>query len=126
MGLLNSLDLEVTPTNLGFAALAAIIVVLSSRIFYLQCLHPLAKFPGPWYATSFSVVGAIISVKKKEPEFFMYLVKKYGGMCLSIPRTPPSQASQTKPFPHPLINFHQTPRIYCMHCSLCIVTSNMA
>jgi hypothetical protein len=126
MGLLNSLNLEVTPTNLGLAVLAAVVVVLSSRIFYLQCLHPLAKFPGPWYATSFSIVGAIISVRKKEPEFFMYLVKKYGGMFLSIPRTRPSQISSTTDFPRSLINFHRMPRIYSTLCNLCTATSNMA
>jgi hypothetical protein len=88
MGFLNSLDLEVTPTSVGVSVLATVLVVLSARIFYLQYLHPLAKFPGPWYATSFSIVGAIISVRKKEPEFFMYLVNKYGGMFRSTPRTP--------------------------------------
>jgi hypothetical protein len=80
MGLFSSLEL--TPTNVGVALLATIFASLLSRIFYLQYLHPLSKFPGPWYATSFSIVGAIISVKKKEPEFFTYLVKKYGGMLL--------------------------------------------
>jgi hypothetical protein len=49
-----------------------------SRIFYMQRLHPLAKFHGPWYAMSFSIVGAIISVKPKEPQFFLSLAKKYG------------------------------------------------
>lgn len=79
MGLLGSLNIEATPTNVGVAVLATVFAALLSRIFYCQYLHPLSKFPGPWYATSFSVVGAIISIKKKEPEFFMYLVKKYGS-----------------------------------------------
>jgi hypothetical protein len=88
MGLLNSLNLEVTPTSVGVSVLATVLVALSARIFYLQYFHPLAKFPGPWYATSFSIVGAIISVRKKEPEFFMYLVNKYGGMFRPTSITP--------------------------------------
>lgn len=71
--------LQPTPGNVAIALVATLFAALLSRIFYMQFLHPLSKFPGPWYATSFSVVGAIISIKKKEPEFFMYLVKKYGS-----------------------------------------------
>ncbi|CAO2652676.1 Nn.00g009590.m01.CDS01 [Neocucurbitaria sp. VM-36] len=78
MGLLSSLNLEGSPANMGLAILGTIFAALLSRIFYCQCLHPLSKYPGPWWMTSFSVAGAIISVKQKEPEFFMYLVRKYG------------------------------------------------
>ncbi|KAH9862409.1 hypothetical protein J1614_011064 [Plenodomus biglobosus] len=69
----------VSSANLGLAILGTIFAALLSRIFYCQYLHPLSKFPGPWWATSFSLVGAIISVKRKEPQFFMYLIKKYGS-----------------------------------------------
>jgi hypothetical protein len=72
------------PTNLlrvGLALLTIFTTALLSRILYMQKLHPLSKFPGPWYATSFSIVGAIISLKQKEPEFYMYLVRKYGSKC---------------------------------------------
>lgn len=87
MGLLSSLNLEASPANVGLAILGTVFAALLSRIFYCQYLHPLSKFPGPWYATSFSVTGAIISVKQKEPEFFMYLVKKYGSkFILLVPR----------------------------------------
>jgi hypothetical protein len=65
--------------SVGFAMLTALLTAALCRNFYMQRLHPLARFPGPWWATSFSVVGAIISVMHKEPEFFMYLVKKYGS-----------------------------------------------
>ncbi|EOA80982.1 uncharacterized protein SETTUDRAFT_124398 [Exserohilum turcica Et28A] len=44
----------------------------------MQKLHPLSKFPGPWYASSFSIVSAIVSVLRKEPQWLMYLEKKYG------------------------------------------------
>lgn len=65
--------------RVSVATLGTVIAGLITRIFYCQFLHPLSKFPGPWYATSFSLVGAIISVKKKEPEFLLSLVKKYGS-----------------------------------------------
>jgi hypothetical protein len=68
--------------NSAFAlglALALILASLISRIVYMQKFHPLSKFPGPWYATSFSVFGAIISVRQQEPAFLMSLVKKYGS-----------------------------------------------
>ncbi|PSN69121.1 cytochrome P450 [Corynespora cassiicola Philippines] len=71
MGLLNS-------SNLAVAIVGTLLTAVLSRIFYHQYLHPLSKFPGPWYATSFSLFGALVSVKQKEPEFFMYLVRKYG------------------------------------------------
>jgi hypothetical protein len=65
--------------EVGGVFLTALLTAILCRIFYMQRLHPLANFPGPWWATSFSVVGAIISVMHKEPEFFMCLVKKYGN-----------------------------------------------
>lgn len=69
---------QASSAHLSLVLLGTIFAALLSRILYNQFLHPLSKFPGPWYATSFSIVGAIISVKKKEPEFFMHLVKRYG------------------------------------------------
>ncbi|KAF2015783.1 cytochrome P450 [Aaosphaeria arxii CBS 175.79] len=79
MGLLSSTGIEATPTGVGASLLALLVLSLLARIVYMQYFHPLAKFQGPWYATSFSVVGALISIKKKEPEFFMSLVRKYGS-----------------------------------------------
>jgi hypothetical protein len=73
------MELQPNLLNVSVGFLAIIVAALLSRIFYMQWLHPLSKFPGPWYATSFSIVGAIISVKQKEPEFLAYLVEKYGG-----------------------------------------------
>lgn len=79
MGLLDYVTPEPTLSNIGLGIISTIFAAFISRIFYCQFLHPLAKFPGPWYATSFSIVGAIISIKQKEPEFFTYLVRKYGS-----------------------------------------------
>ncbi|KAH7067132.1 cytochrome P450 monooxygenase-like protein [Paraphoma chrysanthemicola] len=57
---------------------AVITIATLSRIIYMQKFHPLAKFSGPWYAASFSLVGAIVSIIKMEPQFFKYLVDTYG------------------------------------------------
>jgi hypothetical protein len=75
-------QLKVSPLVVSYALLAAIITALLSRILYMQKFHPLSRFPGPWYATSFSLFGALVSVKGKEPHFLMSLVKKYGSKSL--------------------------------------------
>ena len=49
------------------------------RIFHNLYLHPLSKFPGPWYAASFSLSGAVISVLQIEPQWLQGLVNKYGS-----------------------------------------------
>jgi hypothetical protein len=79
MAMISIASLAANALNAGLATLAMVSTAILCRIFYMQKLHPLSKFPGPWYATSFSVVGAIISVLHKEPDFFMYLVQKYGS-----------------------------------------------
>jgi hypothetical protein len=76
------MELSADLLGMSIGLLTIIITALLFRILYMQKFHPLSKFPGPWYATSFSVVGAIISVKQREPEFLTYLVKKYGGKSL--------------------------------------------
>jgi hypothetical protein len=73
------MELQLDLLRMVISVLLIIFTALLSRILYMQKLHPLAGFPGPWYATSFSVVGAVISVKQREPEFLMSLVKKYGS-----------------------------------------------
>jgi hypothetical protein len=74
-----NMQLQVSPLTVSLALLAAIAAALLSRILYMQRFHPLSKFPGPWYATSFSLFGALVSVKHREPEFLMNLVRKYGS-----------------------------------------------
>jgi hypothetical protein len=68
--------------SVSASVLAIVVTALLSRILYMQKFHPLSKFPGPWYASSFSLFGALVSVVRREPEFLMYLVKKYGSRFL--------------------------------------------
>lgn len=49
------------------------------QAFYNIYLHPLSKFPGPWYAVSFSLSGAVISYLKIERQWIQGIVKKYGS-----------------------------------------------
>jgi hypothetical protein len=94
--------------RVSIALLTVVITAILSRIFYMQKLHPLSKFPGPWYATSFSIVGAIISIMQKEPEFFMYLVKKYGSKYPMRALTRTSFSCK-----QPTARFVYRPRYYC-------------
>lgn len=72
--------------NLGLTLFGIIFTAILWRIFYMQKLHPLAKFHGPWYATSFSIVGAMISAVRKEPQWLAHLEKKYGSKTfLKVP-----------------------------------------
>lgn len=76
----------------SIASLAGIAIVsaLFLRIFYNLYLHPLAKFHGPWYAASFSLCPAIISVLRIEPQWMLSLTKKFGSK-------PPASFALTKP-----------------------------
>jgi hypothetical protein len=71
------------PQPAFFSAVALVVVGITSalfyRIFYSLFLHPLAKFPGPWYAASFSLPLAFINWKRIEPEWLGGLVKRYGS-----------------------------------------------
>lgn len=66
-----------------FSVLLLVAVAIASalilRVIYNLYFHPLAGFPGPWYAASFSLSVAIISLLRREPEWIMGLVKKYGS-----------------------------------------------
>lgn len=79
MSLIDVISFSLTPSTFGFAILCVLFAALLLRIIFCQYFHPLAKFPGPWWATSFSLVGALISVRYREPQFLTYLVKKYGS-----------------------------------------------
>ena len=71
------------PELTAYSAIAlfgvTIVSLLCFRIFRNLYFHPLSKFPGPWYAASFSLTAAIMSVRKVEPQWLQGLVKKYGS-----------------------------------------------
>ncbi|KAK8026351.1 cytochrome P450 monooxygenase-like protein [Apiospora marii] len=48
------------------------------RIVRNVYLHPLSKFPGPWYAAATSLTSAIISWRRVEPQWLLGLTEKYG------------------------------------------------
>ncbi|TDZ46115.1 Cytochrome P450 monooxygenase gsfF [Colletotrichum trifolii] len=56
----------------------AVFVALVLRIVYNLYFHPLSRYHGPWYAASFSICSAIISLLKLEPQWMVYLSKRYG------------------------------------------------
>lgn len=85
----NATTMHATLTNIAIAVLTTIFATLFSRIVYNLFFHPLSKFPGPWYAASFSVVDALVSVQKKEPQWLMSLVRKHGSMHHSFPSAMP-------------------------------------
>lgn len=58
----------------------AVVAVLAVRVFYNIYSHPLSQFPGPGYAAATSLTSAVISLRKKEPEWLHGLTKKYGSM----------------------------------------------
>lgn len=67
----------------------AVVGLISSffyKILYRIYWHPLAKYPGPWYAAATSLTAAVYSAKKIEPQWLQSLVDKYGCMC--IPEAP--------------------------------------
>lgn len=70
-------DLAFSPKLLLFLP-AVILAGLLARIVYNLYFHPLAKYHGPWYARSFSLFDALISVRKVENHWLMDLTRKYG------------------------------------------------
>jgi hypothetical protein len=62
---------------------AGAVSALFVRAFYNIFLHPLAKYPGPWYTSATSLSRAIISVLRVEPQWLLGLTKKYGSKLVS-------------------------------------------
>lgn len=74
------LSLASTGAFLSIATISTLVL----RIFYNLYLHPLSKYHGPWYAASFSLCSAVISVVGLEPHWMLYLAKQYGCELLSV------------------------------------------
>jgi len=64
--------------GLLYLVVAAVSVIFVG-LFYNLYLHPLAKYPGPWYAASTSLTLALVSLWKIEPQWLQGLVKTYGS-----------------------------------------------
>lgn len=73
------LAFQLSVSSVLVSAGLVIVAALFSRIFYNLYLHPLSKFPGPWYTSSFSISLALISLAKIEPQWLQGLVKRYGS-----------------------------------------------
>ncbi|KAI8288094.1 hypothetical protein K4K60_011683 [Colletotrichum sp. SAR11_57] len=67
-----------SPGSILEIGLLAISAALILRVVYNLYFHPLSKYHGPWYAASFSLVHALISVMKYEPQWMLWLSKQYG------------------------------------------------
>jgi hypothetical protein len=76
--------IQVTAASVAAFVVVTVTSALFSRVIYNVYFHPLAKFPGPWYAASFSLYGALISVLQIEPQWLSSLVKRYGSMTNPI------------------------------------------
>lgn len=59
--------------------LVGLVSAAAARIIRNVYLHPLSKFPGPWYAAATSLTSAIVSWRRVEPRWLLGLTKKYGS-----------------------------------------------
>jgi cytochrome P450 len=78
MGLLHMSEDFVQTLNVKSALLTALVAAVTCRMVYVHFFHPLSGFNGPWYARSSSLFIAILSVMNREPEWLMYVIRKYG------------------------------------------------
>lgn len=68
-----------SPSSIVGVGVFALCSALISRIAYNLYFHPLSRYHGPWYAASFSIVHAFISVLRLEPQWMLSLSKCYGS-----------------------------------------------
>ena len=74
-----SLLFDSAAANLIVILIAAGFGSVLVRAFYNLYVHPLAGFPGPWYAGATSLVSGLISINNFEPQWLTSLAKKYGS-----------------------------------------------
>ncbi|KAM7198899.1 Pisatin demethylase [Naviculisporaceae sp. PSN 640] len=75
-------------TSVLAQAAIALTSAIAFRFIYNLYFHPLSKFPGPWYTAISSLPLAIISLLKVEPQFLLYVSKKYRHGDLPIRISP--------------------------------------
>lgn len=59
---------------IALAALSALLFRFVANVYW----HPLSRFPGPWYAAATSLTSALVSYRRRESEWVLGLVRKYG------------------------------------------------
>jgi hypothetical protein len=107
------------PSSSQFGMLVPMLVLglLTYRIIHTQIFHPLSSFPGPWYLSSFSLSLALVSLTKREPEYLMYLIRRYGSRSPTLPRNHILIAAISH-HDYPLTPTQQTnPSAYHQQCS---------
>ena len=60
-------------------AVGIVILALSLPAVYNIFFHPLAQYPGPWYAKASSLPLALMSWYQKEPDWLHILARRYGS-----------------------------------------------
>jgi hypothetical protein len=79
-GLLSRVDEipSLLPSLLGVTS-GILLLGVSFMAIYNLYFHPLANYPGPWYANITSLSLAVISWRKAEPQWLQGVVEKYGS-----------------------------------------------
>jgi hypothetical protein len=65
--------------SMSFVVFAALLAAVVTRAVYLLFFHPLSGFNGEWYAAISSLPMGLISLSRRETDYLMYLIRKYGG-----------------------------------------------
>ena len=82
--LLASLLAQITIERVGLAFLSCVVAAIGWQIVYNHFFHPLAKFPGPFWAGVTRLWSAWHHVRETETPLLYELVKKHGTLAFCI------------------------------------------